>query len=165
MSEVVYQKGESRIEVQKYTTIDKQTALVIGITFIAVLTGFLWVTQDLLSVMLSHAYLSETYATGCLLVGGELLVALATSFIAGLAVSWNAPPIPVISISSPTRSTPIKIPLSPTSQNPCEEPEFKAAYTKAINEMKAEIDKIEAERAEKNARRNACVASLKEMAK
>ena len=47
---------------------------------------------------------------------------------------------------------------------PVVEPEFKAAYTKAINEMKTEIDKIEAARAEKNARRDACVASLKEMA-
>ena len=162
MSEVVYQKGESRIEAEKNPTTNTKNLILISL-FIFVVTAYFTLPGCYTMCMSVAQPYEQPSVVGCLVVFA--LIEFAMSYVAALIFggSWVACGQHIYLCSS--TGTTATIPLSPTSPNPCEEPEFKAAYTKAINEMKAEIDKIEAERAEKNARRDACVASLKEMAK
>ena len=164
MSEVVYQKGESRIEADKYPTVNTKNLL--GISLLITANAVYYIIPPLWEFGMSTATPVEqpTVVLVCVLVGLLLFLVFSIATLMLAPTNWVYKGYHIGIYSSATGTTAI-IPLSPTSPNPCEEPEFKAAYTKAINEMKAEIDKIEAERAEKNARRDACVASLKEMAK
>ena len=151
MSEVVYQKGESRIEAEVGRA---------AIINVAPLTWSFSLIGCVLLVVYTPEIVSEYPWVAIAFCGGAPICLSIIVYEFSKLISGRKEML--LGING---GCSYFIPLSPTSPKPCEEPEFKAAYTKAINEMKAEIDKIEAERGEKNARRDACVASLKEMAK
>ena len=165
MSEIIYKNERSNIKASKGFNSNQTTDNIAVVAFVITISVYLYLLRNIFIRAFSPECPFEVEFVACLLFVIGIIASLMAAFTASFGMSWKYPMIPAIVLTSTARPKPIKIPLSPTSPNPCEEPEFKAAFTKAINEMKAEIDKIEAERAEKNARRKACVASLKEMAK